>query len=75
MGMRVESIRPFVPPVDNLFDMVLFAAPYKRDRFLRSLVFVASRNLDAFEFHFPALSHLSGYYFFGLFFSMKLAKL
>jgi hypothetical protein len=66
---------PFIPPVDNLVDMAIFAAPYKRNRFLRSLIFVASGNRDAFEFHLPTFCMLSGYYFFGLLFSMKLARL
>jgi hypothetical protein len=46
----------FIPSVDNLLDVAFFAAPYKKDRFLRSLVLVAGRNLDAFEFHFPPRS-------------------
>ncbi len=46
----------FIPSVDDLLDVVLFAAPYKKDRFLRSLVLVAGRDLDAFEFHFPPRS-------------------
>jgi hypothetical protein len=51
---RINS--PFIPPVDHLLDVMLFAAPYKRDWFLRSFVLVAGRNLDSFEFHFPPCS-------------------
>jgi hypothetical protein len=66
---------PFVPPVDDLFDMALFAAPYERDRFLRTPVFVASQNFDFLEFHLPALSTVAGYYFFTSIFSMEQADL
>ncbi len=66
---------PFIPPVDNLFDIVVLAAPYERDRFLRSPILVAGRNFDCLEFHGPAVSPVSGYYFFASIFSMEQADL
>jgi hypothetical protein len=45
---------PFIPPVENLFYLMLFTAPYKRNRFLRSLIFVAGQNLYALKLHFTA---------------------
>jgi hypothetical protein len=58
----------FIPSVDNLLDLALLAAPYKKDRFLRSLVLVAGRDLDAFEFHFQPRSLFQDTTSLGVFF-------
>ena len=40
-----------VPPVEDFLDVVLFPAQHKRNRFLRTLVFVSGRDLYSFKFH------------------------
>ena len=40
----------FIPPVDNPFDLMFFAAPHKRDGLLSLPVFVTGQNVDALEF-------------------------